>query len=122
MALDVDRIRVLLEIVKEAAGHPTKLKSVGALAMRELEAKDAEAKKEHDELLKKDAAEAAAAKAKADAEAKKIVEAEAKAAADAKARDEQAKKAAADKAAVDAKSESILKEDEATKRREPTNA
>src|ERR1700693_4570248 len=104
MSLDVDRIRVLLELVKEAAGHPTKLKAIGALAMRELEAKDAEAKKEHDELLKKDAAEAAAAKAKADAEAKKIVEAEAK--------------VAADKAAVDAKSQAIIADNEAKKEKE----
>src|ERR1700693_6065959 len=118
MSLDVDRIRVLLELVKEAAGHPTKLKAIGALAMRELEAKDAEAKKEHDELLKKDAADAAAAKAKADAEAKKIVEAEAKTAADAKLGDDQAKKVAADKAAVDAKSQAIIADNEAKKEKE----
>ncbi len=78
MSLDLDKINGLLKIVKEAAGHPTKLKSLGALAMRELEAHDAEAKKEHDELLKKDAAEAAKAKADADAKAKKLAEADAK--------------------------------------------
>ncbi len=80
MSLDLDKINGLLKIVKEAAGHPTKLKSLGALAMRELEAHDAEAKKEHDELLKKDATEAAKAKADADAKAKKLAEADAKSA------------------------------------------
>jgi hypothetical protein len=78
MSLDIDRINGLLTIVKEAAGHPTKLRSLGALAMRKLEGRDADAKKEHDELLKKDAADAAKAKADADAKAKRIVEEDAK--------------------------------------------
>ncbi len=78
MSLDIDKINGLLKIVKEAAGHPTKLRSLGALAMRELEAHDAEAKKEHDGLLAKDAAEAARVKADATAKAKKLADEEAK--------------------------------------------
>jgi len=74
MSIDINRVFGLLSVVKEAAGHPTKLKSLGALAMRELEGLDADAKKEHDELLKKDAAEAAKAKADAAAKAKKLAE------------------------------------------------
>lgn len=47
MSLDLDTINGLLNIVKEAAGHPTKLSALGALAMKELEGHNAEAKKAH---------------------------------------------------------------------------
>lgn len=59
MSLDLNKINGLLNIVKEAAGHPTKLSALGALAMKELEGHNAEAKKAHDEIIKAENEEAA---------------------------------------------------------------
>jgi hypothetical protein len=78
MALDLDKINGLLNIVKEAAGHPTKLAALGTLAMKELEGHNADAKKAHDEIIKAENEEAAAKqKALDDAEAKRLANEEA---------------------------------------------
>ena len=51
MSLDIDRINGLLNIVKEAAGHPAKLSGLVAMAMKELEGHSNDAKKEHDKII-----------------------------------------------------------------------
>jgi hypothetical protein len=60
MSLAIDEINGLLNIVKEAAGHPQKLGSLGALAMKALESHNAAAKKEHDKILADEAKQVAA--------------------------------------------------------------
>ena len=62
MSLDIDRINGLLNIVKEAAQHSTKLRGLVAMATRELEGQSADALKEHEKLLADEAAEVAAKK------------------------------------------------------------
>ena len=80
MSLDLDKINGLLNIVKEAAGHPTKLAALGALAMKELEGHNAEAKKAHDEIAKAQNAEAAKKRqAELDKQAKALAEEQRKA-------------------------------------------
>ena len=78
MSLDLDRVYKLLKIAEASVLHP-KLASLSAIAARELEQHNADAKKENDELLAKEEKERVAAKAKADEEAKKQAEGEAKA-------------------------------------------
>ena len=51
MSLDIDRINGLLNIVKEASGHPSKLSGLVAMAMKELEGHSNDAKKEHDKII-----------------------------------------------------------------------
>lgn len=80
MSLDLDTINGLLNIVKEAAGHPTKLSALGALAMKELEGHNAEAKKAHDEIIKAENEEAVKKRqADLEAQAKAVKEEERKA-------------------------------------------
>jgi Skp family chaperone for outer membrane proteins len=78
MSMDINRIAALLHIVKEASGHPAKLSSLAAAAMKELEGHSAVAKKELEEQLKAEAEEAAKVKAVEQDKAKKIAEEEAK--------------------------------------------
>jgi hypothetical protein len=80
MSMPVDRINALLNIVKEASGHPTKLSGLVAMAMKELEGHTTDAKKEHDEIIAKEAAEAARKRqAELDKQAKAMREEEGKA-------------------------------------------
>jgi hypothetical protein len=58
--MDIDKINGLLNIVKEAAGHPTKLAALGVMAMKELEGHAKDAKIAHDKILADEAKEAAA--------------------------------------------------------------
>lgn len=75
MSLDIDRINGLLNIVKEASGHPSKLSGLVAMAMKELEGHNAEAKKAHDEIVKTENAEVAKKRqAELDKQAKALAE------------------------------------------------